>query len=122
MRAMPMIDGVLPVNVTRDRNERDHEEAMRGQKVAKGKTEKAAAIQLFRVERQHDHHGEKRQEAGQHLPFRVPPVRFTFFAFNHPTLEKRVNYDLSPYTGIVARVCASRAVNVQREQQYSVIG
>ena len=79
----PVIDGILAVDVAGDGHDRDDEESVSGQEVAERKTEKPACIQLLGVERQYDDNREKWDEAREHLPFGVAPIRFALFAFDH---------------------------------------
>lgn len=91
MRAVPVVDSVLAVDVARDRHNRYDKETVRGQEVSERKADEAVLVELVSVERQHDHDGDERQKARQHLPFGVPPVRFSFLAFNHAAIPFSVN-------------------------------
>src|SRR6185369_12325262 len=73
----------LAIDVAGDGHDRNDEESVSGQEVAERKTEKPACIQLLGVERQDDDNREKWDEAREHLPFGVAPIRFALFAFDH---------------------------------------
>src|SRR5688572_19073312 len=71
--AVPMVNGVLAVDERRDGNERNDDETVANKKISEREAEKAAAIQLVRIEWKHDQGQQKGDEARHHLPLRVPP-------------------------------------------------
>lgn len=47
VRPVPVIDGVLAVDVTRDGDHRDEERAMSGEKIAQRKAQEAVGVELL---------------------------------------------------------------------------
>ena len=83
MGSMPMVDGILTIDVARDRDHGDDEKPVSRKKIPKGKPQEPMLVQLLGIHGQNNHDGDERQHAGQHLPLCVPPIRLSLLALNH---------------------------------------
>jgi hypothetical protein len=83
VRAVPVVDGILPINERADREERNDNEAVAEQKIAERKAKKFVCVQTLGIDWEHDHDHEKWNQTRRHLQLRMPPVGFAFLAFNH---------------------------------------
>ena len=56
---MPMINGILPVDVAGDGHDGDKEKSVSREEIAQWKSQEAAGIQLLGIKGQYDHDREK---------------------------------------------------------------
>ncbi len=80
---MPAVDGILPVDEGRDRDDGDQHDSVTCQKIAQGEAEEFVRVELVGVKRKDDYDQQERQQACQHLPLRVAPVGLSFLALHH---------------------------------------